>query len=575
MMRLPLTHWTLCGSRLPDRLLEHDSSGFSLPGADALHAFAELLGTDGAPSEEPAEQTAPFALPAMLPDDVPGCVRLTRELDFGSLRGDRALLIIDHLAGRGEVMLDNQVLARFGGAESSAASASAAMALTGTPCQFAIDLTDALYLGRRQTLTLRFEETRPSGACGPVFLVTTARAHLSRVTVAPDARSGVVAVRASICAQSAGSYVLRAQCVSPVPGPTEARECRFDLAAYRTREASLSMAFEADRFVLGKAYAASAVKLQLFFRPEGSRGEGALCDEALLLCGFPSQYAHAFVPLTAEDCAGSPDALAARLTALHISAVSLPVLLPDAAYRALCRAGVAVRQFVPEDSPLRPMLARYPNVVLCDAPPEGEPLSPEAAAWQLCSMTALPRTVDGTLTPRELLFEAAGRALDPGEEGVRGVLTWLCAVSVRLRAEAARQSRCTGRVCAPGAIPSDDVCDALRTAFAPLHLSALPLYGAWWTGTRFSASLCAFIPPEETRPLTAVAVLEDESGEPLAQLRMPCARSGHVGVLEAALPEQPCALTLTCRLVCEGETLEEHALPVYVGALGPLEAAFG
>ena len=64
-------------------------------------------------------------------------------------------------------------------------------------------------------------------------------------------------------------------------------------------------------------------------------------------------------------------------------------------------------------------------------------------------------------------------------------------------------------------------------------------------------------------------------GEPLAQLRMPCARSGHVGVLEAALPEQPCALTLTCRLVCEGETLEEHALPVYVGALGPLEAAFG
>ena len=101
MMRLPLTRWTLHGSGLPDRLLEHDSSGFSLPGADALGAFAELLGTDGAPSEEPAEQTAPFALPAMLPDDVPGCVRLTRELDFGSLRGDRALLIIDHIAGRG------------------------------------------------------------------------------------------------------------------------------------------------------------------------------------------------------------------------------------------------------------------------------------------------------------------------------------------------------------------------------------------------------------------------------------------------------------------------------------------
>ena len=209
------------------------------------------------------------------------------------------------------------------------------------------------------------------------------------------------------------------------------------------------------------------------------------------------------------------------------------------------------------------------------APPEGEPLSPEAAAWQLCSMTALPRTVDGTLTPRELLFEAAGRALDPGEEGVRGVLTWLCAVSVRLRAEAARQGRFTGRLCAPGALTSGDVCDALRTAFAPLHLSALPLYGAWWTGTRFSASLEVFIPPQEDRPLTAVAVLEDENGETLAQLRVPCARSGHVGVLEALLPEQPCALTLVCRLLCEGETLEEHAQPVYVGALGPLEAAFG
>ena len=242
MMRLPLTRWTLHGSGLPDRLLEHDSSGFSLPGADALGAFAELLGTDGAPSEEPAEQTAPFALPAMLPDDVPGCVRLTRELDFGSLRGDRALLIIDHLAGRGEILLDNQVLARFDSAGSPAASASAAMALTGTPCQLAVDLTDALYLGRRQTLTLRFEETRPSGACGPVFLVTTARAHLSRVTVAPDARSGVVSVRARVCAQSAGSYVLRAQPISSVPGPSDAWECRFDLAAYRTREASLSMA---------------------------------------------------------------------------------------------------------------------------------------------------------------------------------------------------------------------------------------------------------------------------------------------------------------------------------------------
>ena len=577
MMRLPLTHWTLHADSLPDRLLEAGPAGFSLPGADALHAFADLLGTDGAPAggDAPAEQTAPFALPAMLPDDVTASVRLTRELDFGSLRGDRALLEIDHLAGRGEILLDHQVLARFDSAQPPDASIAAAMELTGTPCMLAVDLTDALYLGRRQTLTLRFEAARPAGACGPVFLVTTARAHLSQVTVAPDARSGAVSVRARLCAEAAGSYVLRARGIPSVPGPSDARECRFDLAAYRTREASLAMALEADRFVPGRAYAAAAVKLQLFFRPEGSRGEGMLCDEALLLCGYPAIEARAHVPLTAEDCAGSPDALAARLTALHIPAVSLPALLTDAAYRALCRAGIAVRQFVPEDSPLRPVLARYPNVVLCGAPSADEPLSPEAAAWQLCSMTALPRAVDGTLTPRELLLEAAGRALDPGEEGVRSVLNWLGAVCVRLRAEAARQGRFSGRLCAPGALDGADVRDALRTAFAPLHLSALPLYGAWWTGTRFSASLSVFLPPEEARPLTAIAALEGEDGEALAQLRVPCARSGYAGVLEATLPERPCVLTLTCRLVCEGETLEEHALPVYVGARGPLEAAFG
>ncbi|MGN0772305.1 MAG: hypothetical protein ACI4MP_00750 [Candidatus Ventricola sp.] len=576
MMRLPLTHWTLRGGSLPDRLHAEEDTGFSLPGAEALHAFAELLGTDGASPchSEPAERSAPFALPAMLPDDVPAGVCLTREIDFGSLRGDRALLEIDHLAGRGEILLDGQVLARFDSAVPPAASMAAAMDLTGTPCMLAVDLTNALYLGRRRTLTLRFEAARPAGVCGPVFLVSTVHAHLFRVRVTPDARSGLIALRANIRARSAGSYALRAQSVSPTAGSSAAREIRLDLDACEMREAALSMALEAEEFVPGKAYAPAAVKLQLFYRPSGSGGADVLCDEALLLCGYPARGERAFVPLTVQDCAGDPQALADRLSALHVPAVFLPALLPDAAYRALCRAGVAAKQFVPADSPLRPVLARYPNVSFCDAP-AGEPLSPEAVAWQLCSMTAFPRAVDGTLTPCELLFEAAGRALDPGEEGVRSVLTWLCAVSVRLRAEAARQGRFSGSLCAPGALASGDVCEALRTAFAPLHLSALPLYGAWWTGARFSASLEAFVPPEETRPLSAAAVLEDENGKALAQLHMPCLRSGHLGVLEAALPSRPCVLTLSCRILYEGETLEEHALPVYVGALGPLEAAFG
>ncbi|MGN0777085.1 MAG: hypothetical protein ACI4MM_10465 [Candidatus Ventricola sp.] len=575
MMRLPLTHWTLCGSSLPDRLSAAGSSGFSLPGADALNDFADLLGGDGVWQDSaPAERTAPFSLPAMLPDDVPGGVRLTREIDFGSLRGDRALLQLEHLTGRGEILLDDQVLARFDGSQAPAASVSEAAALTGTPCMLAVDLTDALFLGRRRTLTLRFEESRPAGVCGPVFLVANEHAHLSRVILTPDAHSGTVSLRARISTRTEGHYVLRARSVSPMADPSAARESAFPLGAYAVHEASFSMALAADRFAPGKAYAASALKLQLFFRPESCRGEGVLCDEALLLCGYPARGEHAFVPLDAQACTGSPEALAGQLTALRIPAVSLPVMLTDAAYRALCRAGIAVRQFMPANHPLRPLLARYPNVTLCDAPPRGEALSPEAVAWQLCSMTAMPRAVDTTLAPRELLLDAAGRPLDPGDEGVRGVLAWLGAVSVRLRAEAARQGRFTGALCAPGELACADVCDALRTAFAPLHLSALPLYGAWWTGMRFSASLQAFLPPDETRALTAAAALEAENGELLAQLNMPCTRSGSAGVLEAMLPSRACVLTLSCRILCEGEILEESVLPVYVGALGPLETAF-
>lgn len=581
-MRLPLTHWTLRGDGLPERLLEDERSGFTLPGAQALGAFAGLLGgapdEQDAPEEEQAKQekkekkeaSAPFALPAMIPDDVPGPVALTREIDFGSLGGDRALLLLDHIAGRGEVLLDGQTLARFDGGRASAAAAE----MTGTPCMLAADLTDALCLGRRRTLTLRFDASRPAGVCGPVFLVTTERAHLFQACIAPDARRRTISLRAKVCARCAGRYVLRALPVSPGPSsarePSAAREIAFDLAAGETREAALSMALEADEFVPGQAYAAAAVKLQLFFRPQPRRE--ALCDEALLLCGYPARRACAHVPLTLRDCAGDPQALAARLTALHIPAVSLPAVLPDAVYRALCRAGIAVRQFAPEHGAA---LARYPNVLLSDAPTEGEALSPEVVAWQLCGMTALARTIDGTLTPGELLFEAAGRALDPDDAGVRGVLAWLLAVSTRMRAEAARQSRFAGSLCAPGALAHEEIRDALRTAFAPVHLSALPLCGAWWTGTRFSATVAAFLPPQETRTLAADVLLEDESGAVLAQLHASCTRSGEIGVLRAVLPEHPCVLTLTCRLAAGEDVLETHALPVYVGERGPLEAAFG
>ena len=40
------------------------------------------------------------------------------------------------------------------------------------------------------------------------------------------------------------------------------------------------------------------------------------------------------------------------------------------------------------------------------------------------------------------------------------------------------------------------------------------------------------------------------------------------------MPDTPCVLTLTCRLLSGDTVLEESTLPIYVGQRGPLEAAF-
>ena len=52
------------------------------------------------------------------------------------------------------------------------------------------------------------------------------------------------------------------------------------------------------------------------------------------------------------------------------------------------------------------------------------------------------------------------------------------------------------------------------------------------------------------------------------------AGGGVLGVIEAQLPDVPCTLELTCRLLAGETAVETHALPVYVGERGPLEAAF-
>ena len=80
-----LSGWTIAGDSLPERLQPHAPAApaFRLPGADALSAFADLIGGD-APEEpaKPSHEGAPFPLPALMEADTPGCVTLRREISF-------------------------------------------------------------------------------------------------------------------------------------------------------------------------------------------------------------------------------------------------------------------------------------------------------------------------------------------------------------------------------------------------------------------------------------------------------------------------------------------------------------
>ena len=253
-------------------------------------------------------------------------------------------------------------------------------------------------------------------------------------------------------------------------------------------------------------------------------------------------------------------------------AVLIGAPAPDGLYRALCRAGIAAVQHV--DEALRPAFTRYPCLSLLAQPADCETRALEAYAWQMTGSVSFARAVDESLTAQELLYDACGRRLDREDEGVRASLAWIRCVQIRLRAEAARQGRWQGALCSAQETKDPEILEAIRTAFAPVHLSALPLSGAWWTGTRFSASLEAFIAPGQGNGIHAIAVLEDEDGHEIAQFEKPCPKSGYIGVIEAQLPDHACVLTLTCRLMQDGKEIEQSVLPVYVGALGPLEAAF-
>jgi len=578
---LPLTAWKLYARELPEELTKANRPfSFSLPGAKALEAFADLLGFEE-PSDqmdEPEQESASFSLPAMLPDSLEGPASLRKEIDFGRLHGSRAVLMIDHIIGKGRILLGETLLCTFDSACFTADALQAARAMTAQPCMLAVDLSDALELGRKETLSIEFDASRPAGLPGPVALIVTAGAHLSDLSFIPDAKNQTLTIHALVSAEKHGRYALRAQAFIPGQTPEAARETAVTLQADETQSVEFSIPLPAPRFVPGNAYDAPAAKLQLFACRDQARTEGMLCDSAMVMCGFGPNPPEAWLPLNTLSAFGKPAKIVGKLSALHIPAVSLDAPAPDSLYRALGRAGIAVRQYMPKAHPLNNAFSRLPCVFLTETPMPDASLSPEASAWQLCSTVSLPRTLDETLTARELLSEASGLMLDPADDGIRSVLSWLRALSVRLRSEAARQGRFHGALCAAHEWSDPDIEHALQTAFAPLHLSALPLCGAWWTGTHFSAALDAFIPAgayEAGAPLSAQAVLEDNEGNQLARFDAPCRHTGgYVGVIEAALPAQPCVLELTTRLLCGSEIIEESTLPVYVGERGPLEAAF-
>lgn len=576
---LPLVNWQLHAQELPEELADFPkASSFSLPGAKALESFADLLGeTDATPEEvKPTAEVTPFALPAMLPCSLEGPVSLCREIDFGNLRGDRAVLAMDHLIGKGRILLGEKELCTFDSARFTDETLHTVRTLCAQPCMFAVDLSDALELGRRETITIEFDETRPAGLPGPVMLHITCGAHLSQLSLTPDAKQQTVSVHATVSCAEKGRYVLRTQGFLPCGTPVDARETPVTLDSGESHSVQFSFNFPAAPLVPGMSHEAPAVKIQLFARPEHARGDGMLCDSSILMFGYAPKMPEAWLPLDRAAAFAEPQETIDALKAMHIPAISLNIPAPDGLYRALSRAGIAVRQYMPKDHPMREALSRFPCVCLIDTPSPDSSFSLSASAWQLCSMVSAPRTLDETLSPRELLREASGLPLDPEDAGVHDALLWLRALSIRLRAEAARQQRYHGALCAPNEQEHPDVATALKAAFSPLHLSALPLYGAWWTGTRFSATLEAFIPRGTYEdPLCAQAVLEDGDGNELARFEAPCLISGgYLGVLETALPDHPCVLEFTTRLLHNGNIVEENMIPIYVGERGQLEAAF-
>ena len=554
----PLTRWRIRASRLPERLTEDApfDTSFRLPGADALSAFADLL---GGMSDEPGDdaqtlQEADFTLPAAIPDDINGAVELAVELDFGALCADDAELMLELVRGRGRVLADDMPLCTFQNQKDGF---------------LRVPLTRALHAGRRQTIRLCFDVSRPAGVLGPVNLHLMTCARLRDIVLLPDAKTQTVRLRATLAAMETGRYVLRARAACKGDA-WPVHDLPISLTAGEPQTVEMTLPLPGKPFVPGQPADGPSICVQLLRQGRN----GALCDETTLLCGYSGQPASYDIPLLPSECL-DPDALLARIGRMRLFGVRLDAPAPDCFYRTMTLAGVSVLHPFATEA-MRARLSRHACVSFGDAPLPRMRSLPALDAWLLCGLTACPRTPPADASPAELLFEAAGRELDAQSPNIAAVLLWLRAVRVRLLAEAARQNRFSGALCPPGVWQDEDVFAALQTALAPTHVSVLPLCGAWFAGSTFNASVCAFVDEQDADgDLIVRAWLEDDDGHHLASLKRPCPpRGGEIGLLTCALPSEACVLTLCASLSKGSETIEQSQIPVYVGVKGMLEAAF-
>ena len=554
----PLTRWRIRASRLPERLTEDApfDTSFRLPGADALSAFADLL---GGMSDEPGDdaqtlQEADFTLPAAIPDDINGAVELAVELDFGALCADDAELTLELVRGRGRVLADDMPLCTFQNQKDGF---------------LRVPLTRALHAGRRQTIRLCFDVSRPAGVLGPVNLHLMTCARLRDIVLLPDAKTQTVRLRATLAAMETGRYVLRARAACKGDA-WPVHDLPVSLTAGEPQTVEMTLPLPGKPFVPGQPADGPSICVQLLRQGRN----GALCDETTLLCGYSGQPASYDIPLLPSECL-DPDALLARIGRMRLFGVRLDAPAPDCFYRTMTLAGVSVLHPFATEA-MRARLSRHACVSFGDAPLPRMRSLPALDAWLLCGLTACPRTPPADASPAELLFEAAGRELDAQSPNIAAVLLWLRAVRVRLLAEAARQNRFSGALCPPGVWQDADVFAALQTALAPTHVSVLPLCGAWFAGSTFNASVCAFVDEQDADGDFIVrAWLEDDDGHHLASLKRPCPpHGGEIGLLTCTLPSEACVLTLCASLSKGDEIIEQSQIPVYVGVKGMLEAAF-